>query len=435
MIAAGNNRRRPLAIITAIVVMLWLVVQVGLCVHYWDVAQHGDAGVYDSLARRVVAAGSWYPIGVDLVDTDYIFNPGYVNFLALCLRLTGSLAWVAVVQIVLNCVLLRVIYSIVRRVTGGDAVCADVAVIGFCVIYSNVFYPMAHLTEILFACLLYCGIAMVRPRPMWLFACGVMLVLANWVRPVVILFVPSVLLYFLYMKYPLRCWGGLAAGAAVCAGALSLMSYHSCGRVVLSSTTGGVNLIMSMNDDAKGYYDTEVFGEGKIGYIDDKAGYSVFEKDSMWKSAALAWAKDNPGKVAALAPKKLYYLWSRDVDLKSDLEGDGADVTDAGGYGSYIYRVLYSIPYLLVMLAGVAGVWVKRRGLWGRWGIFLLPLLLGCAMHTLLYGGVRYHYPYMPVVLLFASVGTAYFIRNGWSARASISRSPAESPYAHISND
>ena len=190
-----------------------------------------------------------------------------------------------------------------------------------------------------------------------------------------------------------------------------------------------------MNDDAKGYYDTEVFGEGKIGYIDDKAGYSVFEKDSMWKSAALAWAKDNPGKVAALAPKKLYYLWSRDVDLKSDLEGDGADVTDAGGYGSYIYRVLYSIPYLLVMLAGVAGVWVKRRGLWGRWGIFLLPLLLGCAMHTLLYGGVRYHYPYMPVVLLFASVGTAYFIRNGWSARASISRSPAESPYAHISND
>ena len=55
------------------------------------------------------------------------------------------------------------------------------------------------------------------------------------------------------------------------------------------------------------------------------------------------------------------------------------------------------------------GLWKLRKKIWGYWGVFLLPIILACGMHCVLYGGMRYHYPYVPIMILYATIGLMSF--------------------------
>ena len=57
----------------------------------------------------------------------------------------------------------------------------------------------------------------------------------------------------------------------------------------------------------------------------------------------------------------------------------------------------------------IVALWRLRKKLWGYWGVFLLPVILACGMHGILYGGMRYHYPYVPIVILYATIGLMSF--------------------------
>ena len=66
--------------------------------------------------------------------------------------------------------------------------------------------------------------------------------------------------------------------------------------------------------------------------------------------------------------------------------------------------VAFSLVYYVVMVLFALALWKLRRRLLGYWGIFLIPVVLGSAMHMVLYGAPRYHYPYMPIVIMYASM-------------------------------
>jgi len=394
-------------------IVLWIVLQVVVYCRFRDVAQTSDAGAYVSLARDCIAAGTWYPMPGHLFDYGYVFNPGYVNFIIACFRLFGSVESVGIVQILLNIICLCAIMHVTAKVSG-NILNAKIAAVCFCLLWSTVIFSTAHLTEVLFTTLLFLSFALLRPGSARLFAAGACMIAAEWVRPVIVVFLPSALIYlFLSKNHRWKSFFMLIAGMGVTWLLIATLALKTCGVTVTSSTTGGVNLIMSFNDDATGGYSDVVFREGKIGDIPDSLHYDCFQKDSAWKARSIEWIHANPGKAIALAPIKFYKLWKREPNLMSTLgetPSGLAELSGAAELKAKLWKMCKALPYYAIILFGIYGIILKRKELRGVWGLCLLPLVLSSLMHMILVGNPRYHYPYMPAVIIFATVPIVRFI-------------------------
>ncbi len=393
----GFRRFFTLKAVAAAVVFLWFVAQIVAVALYWDLPAYSDSATYRQLALESSAAG-WYPLERHLFSENYIFNPGYVNFLILYLKIFGTFSGIGVVNICLNCVLLWAVYDITARLASRKA--SYLAVIFFCILPSNILVAAVTMSDLFFAALIYAAISLFRRNPWAILVAGLLTGMANYVRPIALLFVVSMFLYAIVRKYrPADLVLFLAAMLAVTA-LVGAVNSRMTGETFVSGSTAGVNLIMGANPDADGSYNDAVFTPGHIGYI-GQDGCSVFRKDSIWKSRAVEWIKENPAEYAGRAPVKLARLWLG--DSYHDL------VLSPQRWPSPL-KALTSLPYYIICAMAFVGLWRRRRGIFGVWGIYLLPVLGASAMHMLLYGGMRYHYPFMPVVILFA---TQAFCRSG----------------------
>ncbi len=391
----------PIRGVAAVIVLLWLVSQLVAVVLCWDLPAYSDSAAYRQLALESEPAG-WYPLTRHLHSENYIFNPGYVNFLILYLKVFGTFCGIGIVNICLNCILLWAIYDITARLAIRKA--SYLAVIFFCILPSNILVSAVTMSDLFFATLIYAAISLFRRNPWAILVAGLLAGMANYVRPIALLFVVSMLLYAIVKRYRvvnlLLFFGGMLAVTAL----VGLTNSRMTGETFVSGSTAGVNLIMGANPDADGSYNDEVFTPGHIGYI-GQDGCSVFQKDSIWKSRAVEWIKENPAEYAGRAPVKLARLWLG--DSYHDL------VLSPQRWPSWL-KALTSLPYYFVCIMAFVGLWRRRREILGVWGIYLLPVLGVSAMHMLLYGGMRYHYPFIPVIILFA---TQAFCRSGAPAK------------------
>lgn len=374
---------------------IWLVAQIILVVATLGMPQYSDAANYTRFAHEAVDAASWYPTISVFNDSMWVANTGYINFLALNLRLFGTLKLVGFEQILFNILLLWSFVALVRRFAGDRTALA--AAIIFCLLPSNAMVVPALMSDLLCMSLLMASLAIMRRRLWTLAAAGLLCGIANWVRPITLVFLPSILLYALYTRTSIKYYIPYALGLAVVWGATSLLALHSCGHPLSGSTTKGTNMIMGCFDGADGGYCDDAFLPGNAGYIDPALHYNVVQTDSALTRRSVDWIMQNPGRFAALAPAKVYRLWGGDV-YSHKLFIDGEDTM------STPLKMLLSIPYYIMLLLAVGGLWLWRRKLWGIAGIIILPVLAGTAMHMLMYGGMRYHYPMMPCLIFFAAV-------------------------------
>lgn len=386
----SRNRFFNLRNISAIFVIIWLIAQIAVVTIFWDLPAYSDSAAYRRLALESSDVG-WYPLINHLYTENYIFNPGYVNFLVLYLRVFGSFTGIGIVNICLNALLLWAVYDIVRKLSTQKA--AYLAVIFFCLLPSNILIAAVTMSDLFFAVLMYLAISLFRRNPWTMLAAGLLTGLANYVRPVAILFIVPLVLYAIVRKFGIKPVTVFFTGMLTLTALIGLINRQMTNEIFVSGSTAGVNLIMSANDDANGSYNDAVFSEGKAGFLGDEE-YSVFEKDSIWKSRAIEWIKCNPGRFAALAPIKFGRLWLGDTYHDLSLSSQRLP-----GW----LKALTSVPYYILCVLALVGLWRRRRQIFGIWGVYLLPLLGASAMHMLLYGGMRYHYPYIPVIILFAT--------------------------------
>lgn len=386
---------RTLKQVSLLAVVLWIAAQLAVALCCDISPQYSDAATYQRLAADTVAADLWYPTSSQLISEIYIFNPGYVNLLVLWLKLFGSLSGLQFFNILLNCVLLICVFAVSRRIAGER--CAYICIIFFCLLPSNIFIVAATMSDLFFCFLLFLSLCLFRNRPWSMFLSGMALAAANYVRPIALLFLAAMFLLVIVQRnnWSIRACASFICGGLLLTGAIIAFNRNINGHTIVGGSTGGVNLIMGANDHADGSYNGEVFRPGNPGYINPESGMDVFAKDSLWMAEAKLWIKENPARFIAFAPVKLARLWAG--DCYHDL------VLRPGALPVWV-KVLTSLPYYMIFGLALWGIWLKRRELTGAWGIYLLPVLLACAMHALMYGGMRYHYPFMPILILFASV-------------------------------
>lgn len=420
--SSGSRKYKSVLKILSIIAMAAMLgIQVYVLLTH-KVVLASDSQRYFELATLAVKNGVWYPSSLNVHDT-YIFGNGLINLMILLIRLTGSIEAIKIVNIFcVYAILVSCIY-IFKRIFGDTEIQYWFTVI-FCATGTFWGEVAQARTELIFMAFAFAATALLMSGKTY--AClisGVLFALANWTRPLGIVFLMAGIWLLATQRAKLKQYLCLALGAAMMVGVIGGAAYAKCGYFAYQATTGGYNLIMGASDGADGTSRFDAFGEGGAGYLSEKqkSEMTFKEKDAFYKSEAVKWIKENPGEYVKLMPKKML------VTLYSEGYSLGTFYNDAtAGNGGAFYRGLlgrmtghsdeklsaadiiviwtqgvYMIT-LLLAFACVVFLLVKRRAAKLMPFIFTVAGAIGITM--LLVGGPRYHFPILPYLIMAAAI-------------------------------
>lgn len=418
----NKNIKNILRYSAGLTIVAALLIQIVLIIIHWDTPQGSDMAYYIAYAKGCVDLNSWYPSASNLYDP-YLFAPGLVNLLILCIKVLGSWKAAMILNVLFNLIIIFGVYALGKKFFNINI--AYIGVILWNLLYSNWYIVVPVGTELPFLALSLASLCIIVYRNKQILSyilAGGLLILANYVRPLAVLFLIIIVLYMILHKSKWVDYIALIIPIIVGAWMIGTMTEKNTGIFAFQSSTSGVNLAMSANDKAYGGVATHLFSDTtNLCYIKDKSSFTFSEKDSIYKARALKWISENPGKYVMLFPKKIGGLWIEDswVD-RPILGGDGfvGKVASGGGDKSalikrLIHMALGSIVYYFVIIIGVLGIIRNFRLIlknYSTQGLLLLYLLMGVGATCIFCVAPRYHYPMMFVMVLFA----AQWLENEW---------------------
>ena len=191
----GERHVRGWIIAAAVADALLILIHLALCFTF-DGAQVSDAESYLELARYYAMENSWYPGPGDLYAT-YIFGNGYVNLLSVVMRLSTDMIWAFLLNMLFAQMIVLSWADIAGQLTGRTQT-ACLTVVLLCTMCGLWGEAVATRTELCFMAFMGVSLALsLRKNAGALFAAGALMALANWVRPLLVVFLPGVLLFFL----------------------------------------------------------------------------------------------------------------------------------------------------------------------------------------------------------------------------------------------
>ncbi len=420
VVEIADKTTKGLRKVAIIIASLWLLAQVVLLFCHLG-PQGGDWGHYIALARRCFNAGQWYPMESDILRSNYIFAPGLVNLLIFEARFMGGIWANRLIYVLMNVGLMLMVADVARRLFSARV--GWWTVIVYCLLYSNWFIAQSANTELPFLFLSMLGVWIVmrqrnRPVPRVALAClvaGLLIGLANWIRPLGVLYLVVVALLLVLLCAKRARWAGvgsLLCGFALMACTIGLATKARTGYFCCQSTTGGFNLIMTANDKAFGGVDTQVWADPtSSAYIANRLELNCFQRDSVWRARSVEWIAEHPVRYAWLYVKKMPILLAEDswADQRIFPADDFYYNFHHGQYtrAEFLSRLglkmlkssVYYVMMVLALLAMVPLLRRRDRGAWWLTGVFVAGMLITCFLPV----QPRYHYPFLwPMIVLAA---------------------------------
>ena len=193
---------------------------------------------------------------------------------------------VSIFNILLNIVIVFEIFVLAKHFFNKNI--AYIAVILYCILPSNILLPQVHLTEIPFVAIILGALCFMRKNKYFsLFLAGVLLFIANWVRPVAIPFLLPILIYMFINRFNFKNYLFLLVPVVSLVLLIGFYNKHQTGYFIYQSTTGGFNLIEGANDNMNGGYEKTCYEQGNIGYIENIDNYSFAQRDSIWMARSV----------------------------------------------------------------------------------------------------------------------------------------------------
>jgi len=382
--------------------------------------QISDGATYLHLAKQCAENDLWYP-SVEHIFTPFLFGNGLVNLVALVLRATPNLKVVFFLNMLFVQIQLWSCVYIIKKVFRRPTICFWFVIL-FCLL--NTFWGeiVQIRTEIPFNAFAFVGLAILFSDKKWSYpTAGVLLALANWIRPIAMAFLIGAIWTIFFRSKKLRHIAGLISGYLTVILLIGSISLANCGHFVYQSTTFGYNLIMSAHDDADGSY-MMVVDEGQVGYIepDQKKDMIFKDYDEYYTNLSLEWIKENPVDYLKQIPAKLFFLYGtetysgsayfhNEVDtsgikyiksLASKFTGESNEPFYIGDILIILNQIWYMMICVLFAVSIVLLIKKKQwRGILPLW----LSMLCGTGITVLVVGGARYHFPYLPTMLICAA--------------------------------
>ena len=374
----------------------------------------GDFSWYDDRAVELASGLGYQQDG----EPTSFWPPGYPFVLSLVYRLFGH-SWLAgrMLNALLGTLICLLTYLIARKVVGLTP--ARAAGLLVALFPSQVLFTNLLGTETLFTLVFLLVIYLALARPLarqsyrYVALTGAVVGLAALIKALV-LFIPIVLFIW---------W--LLAGTTFKRAAVRLTVVYLCcfavispwtirnlvqmGAPVLLSTSGGPNLWIGNNPSATGYFH---FPAGNpLENLEDFEG--EVERDLEGYRLALNFARDDPMRVLALVPKKVYHLFASDgyaADAATrELRNQPPRVVKRAM--ATLSQVYYHVVLGLALISiGVLRGWRKDHRI-----LLVLVLAYWAMVHAIFFGGDRFHFPVVPLLSIAAAQALATF----WAAARS----------------
>ena len=397
--------------ITILSTLLLIVVQIILIVKFWDMPQGSDQGEYIKLAQDCLNNGEWYPMEKHIYST-YFWAPGLINYFILQMKLFGTINLNMIFNLFMNLCIVYEVYWLAKKFFLNRT--AYISVIFYNLIYSNFFVIIPAGTEIPFLFLSLTAFCLcLGNKYSHIIIAGLLFAIANWIRPLIVIFIPVILLLFIYNKYNWRKYLALLSPIFIVLLSIGWLTQHKIGYFCFQSSTSGVNLIMTANDRAYGGVASTLLNDTtNICYIKDADKLTFIEKDSIWKERAINWIIDNPGHYLKLYILKIGGLFVEDSWSDRPILG-GAGFVDSVVYGKISYEALLrfiimflkSIVYYFVGVCFIYSLFANRKEIFSQKGWLLLILLFGITSTCLFSVSPRYHYPFLFTIVIWAAYG------------------------------
>lgn len=405
---------------TAIVfTILFAIIQIGLLIYFFQSPQHSDQVLHVRLANLAYNAEVWYPSVMNLYDS-FIVAPGLINFLTIQLHLFGTVDYNGFFQFIMNMIMLYEVFFIGKKLF--SLTTGYISAILYCLLYSNYMGILVWGTEIPFLFFALSGVCLCLTGKWYnILLGGLLFSVSNTIRPLVLLFVILVVVYFFIKKVKWSNYILLLVPFFILNFGYGKMNEHRIGYFVNQSTTGGTNLIQTAHDRADG---TTSKGYCIVGDKDSPYAYennkdkTVFEKDEMWKNAGIEWIKHNPGKYFMMFFKKIPYMYADDAwpeRLVFDTgfqKSMGKDISTSEKIKIMIGIVLKNIIYYAILCLFAYSLYLNRKSILSIKGVLLLFLLIGTGATVLFPVMPRYHYPFLFVIIIWAAYGIESIINK-----------------------
>lgn len=418
------------------IVIIWGILQVFYinCFHYTELVS--DPGSYVYRAIQCIEHGTMYPDYSNYYDR-FIFNPGWINFIILWIRIFGSIEYLPYVNVLFNIILVFLIYCICIKLTHSKKT-------SFLSAYLFMFIPSffsitLHLySDLLFCVLSLCSFILVlvklRYRYGTLVIAGILIALANWIRPMGVAFVIAAI-FLLLLKY--NDWKGILIYLCSIIGVCFIIGWTShlnFPDYIYKSTTGGYNLIMNCYKGATGGYTEENFKEGSLGYIPEaysnenlpvwaiykqkycKASgnkYNYRQLDSIYMTRSLNWIKDNPCEYIRTLPLKAMVV--RNCPLffftynSSFIHSNNGETMIVSAERNLLMRVsisfwvrFYELIVYIFFIGVILYFWRSIERIY-----FIIPGLIMWASTIFIVSAPRYNMVYMPFIFIGAAITIA----------------------------
>jgi 4-amino-4-deoxy-L-arabinose transferase-like glycosyltransferase len=390
---------------------IWVVAQIVLIVYFWGHPQFTDMGAYISIALRCFASKEWYPMAEDIYSI-YIWAPGFINYLILQLHIFGTINFNAVLNLFLNIAMLFEIYYLGKKFFSKRT--GLLAAIIFMLLYSNLIIVIGACTEIPFLFLCLSALCLVfSGKYKYIVLGAVLFAFANWIRPLVIIFLFASIVYLIVTKTKFYNYIALVIPYIIVLFVIGTVTEKKIGYFVYQSTTSGINLLMTSHDKAKG--NLYIFDEDDINFFIENSNSVTFaEKDSTWKARSLKWIKEHPVRYIGLFFIKIPILYVHDawgnmshfnekVVIAKYVQGDTS--LKNAVIKKLLISIAQSMTYYLMLLVFFYALWINRKEILSVKSIFLVILISGTIITCIFPTGPRYHYPFLFPVIIYAAWG------------------------------
>lgn len=403
---------KKLNLATKVAIALFMIIQIVLLIVFFKSPQFSDQVVHMRLATGAFNENSLYPTANNLYDS-YIVAPGLINFLIFQLKLLGTMDYNGVFQFAMNMAMLYEVYYIAKFFFSKTV--GYIAAILYCLVYSNYLGILIWGTEIPFMFLGMTGLCLCLTTKWYnVLIATVLFAIANTIRPLSILFIITIVIFFAFSKVNWKHYLLLFIPFFVLNFGYGKFNETRMGYYVSKSTTGGTNLLQTANDYADG---TTTKGSKIIKLKESKYAYknnkdkTVFEKDKMWHDAGIEWIKKNPGKYFKMFFYKVPYMYAddswperlviRDYYFRKTSPDSKVKRTYA------ISMIIKNIPYYIVFILALFGVVAYRKDLYKNrkkaYISLLAYIIIGTGGTVLMPVMARYHYPFLFVLIIFAA--------------------------------
>ena len=357
-----------------------------------------DSDGYQILAHEALKYGEPYPVRSLLNEYPFLWNIGSINITAASLALFHSVTPLLVVYALMKGTTAGLFYALTRKIWGSQT--AFVALVIYLLYPANYGESTSLLSELPFMFFSMLGMYLSIVKRMS-FSGGMMLAVANWFRPMAIVFLLAMIICFLFKwRKSLK----LVLGYLVMITIIGCATMHRTGLFIYQAKSGWMALMDYSSNSAE-----------ESLRVQERNDWNVAQKDSAWQSLFIDWLKDHPTEYIHQMPEKLLKTYVSDnvnmctfIPDKTDKDYMYEEVSmqtlmdDCPDFSAVQWlTVINLIIYSCIIVCAFLSLFYFNK-------TYLLPLgivLIGTLVLLVVgHGETRFHIPFMPFFIMLSAL-------------------------------